>query len=78
MPSLDKDLLYVPFKSSTINSDQCSEGGSLYWYYKECRKDLRGANLLKKKATKCTQSTNSNEGKIEYNLRNNMKLTFLF
>lgn len=71
MPTVDKDLLYVPYTGSTVNNDVCSEGGSLYWFYKECRKSLFEAGLLKRKAPKetiCVQNTNSNKGKTEYKL----------
>lgn len=46
MPTIKKDLLYIPFTTGTGNSIGTSEGGSLYWCYKECRKNLYDAKIL--------------------------------
>ncbi|KAL7295342.1 hypothetical protein TKK_0011372 [Trichogramma kaykai] len=48
-PILEKDHLFIASYSSTEDSIATSEGGTLYWFYKEARKEYRRNGWIEKK-----------------------------
>lgn len=57
MPTVDQDYLYSPHCSAADGLNGVAESGTLYYYYKECRKHLYQAGLLVEKFKKVVSTS---------------------